>query len=83
MLGPKARLRRLLPDLAKDGIHPSDEDREKIFGPAGLDVGAEGPEEIAWAVIAEIMAVRSGRSAGFLRNRQGPTHPREAAAIGA
>jgi xanthine dehydrogenase accessory factor len=83
MLGPKARLRRLLPDLAKEGIHPSDEDREKIFGPAGLDVGAEGPEEIAWAVIAEIMAVRSGRSAGFLRNRQGPTHPREAAAIGA
>lgn len=83
MLGPKARLRRLLPDLAKEGVHPSDEDREKIFGPAGLDVGAEGPEEIAWAVIAEIMAVRSGRSAGFLRNRQGPTHPREAAAIGA
>lgn len=83
MLGPKARLRRLLPDLAKEGVHPSEEDEEKIYGPAGLDVGAEGPDEIAWAVIAEIMAVRSGRSAGFLRNRQGPTHPREAASVGA
>ncbi|MGQ0678884.1 MAG: XdhC family protein [Actinomycetota bacterium] len=83
MLGPKARLRRLLPDLAKEGIQPSEQDRAKIHGPAGLDVGAEGPDEIAWAVIAEIMAVRSGRSAGFLRNREGPTHPREVAAVGA
>ncbi|HVL50237.1 MAG TPA: XdhC family protein [Actinomycetota bacterium] len=79
MLGPKARLRRLLPDLAKEGVHPSEEDERKIHGPAGLDVGAEGPEEIAWAVIAEIMAVRSGRNAGFLKYREGPTHPRETA----
>lgn len=83
MLGPKARLRRLLPDLAKEGIHPSEEDERKIHGPAGLDVGAEGPEEIAWAVIAEIMAVRSGRTAGFLKNREGPTHPREKTSVGA
>jgi xanthine/CO dehydrogenase XdhC/CoxF family maturation factor len=83
MLGPKARLRRLLPDLAKEGIYPSEEDERKMHGPAGLDIGAEGPEEIAWAVIAEILAVRTGRNAGFLKNRQGPTHPRETAAVGA
>ncbi len=80
MLGPKVRLRRLLPDLAKEGVYPSEDDLRKIHGPAGLDVGAEGPEEIAWAVIAEIMAVRSGRNAGFLKHREGPTHPRETAA---
>lgn len=83
MLGPKIRLRRLLPDLAAEGIYPSEEDERKIHGPAGLDIGAEGPEEIAWALIAEIMAVRSGRDAGFLKNRQGPTHPRETAAASA
>lgn len=83
MLGPKARLRRLLPDLAKEGVHPSDEDAPKIHGPAGLDIGAEGPEEIAWAVIAEILAVRTGRNAGFLKHREGPTHPRESAVVGA
>ena len=83
MLGPKTRLRRLLPDLAKEGVHPSEEDEPKIHGPAGLDIGAEGPEEIAWAVIAEIMAVRSGRNAGFLKDRKGPTHPRETASVGA
>lgn len=80
MLGPKTRLKRLLPDLATEGVYPSEEDEAKIHGPAGLDIGAEGPDEIAWALIAEIMAVRSGRNAGFLKNRQGPTHPREAAA---
>lgn len=80
MLGPKTRLKRLLPDLATEGVYPSEEDEAKIYGPAGLDIGAEGPDEIAWALIAEIMAVRSGRNAGFLKNRQGPTHPRETAA---
>lgn len=80
MLGPKTRLKRLLPDLATEGVYPSEEDEAKIHGPAGLDIGAEGPDEIAWALIAEIMAVRSGRNAGFLKNRQGPTHPRETAA---
>lgn len=80
MLGPKARLKRLLPDLAKEGVYPSEEDEARMHGPAGLDIGAEGPDEIAWALMAEIMAVRSGRSAGFLKHRQGPTHPRETTA---
>ena len=75
MLGPHARLERLYDDLAKQDVHPSDADREKVRGPAGLDIGGEGPEEIAWAIVAEILAVRRGRRAGFLADRQGPIHP--------
>jgi xanthine dehydrogenase accessory factor len=74
MLGPRARLERLLENLDRDGVRPTQEDLAKMHGPAGLDLGAEGPEEIAAAIVAEILAVRRGRAAGFLRDRTGPIH---------
>lgn len=49
-------------------------DLERIHGPAGLDVGANTPAEIAVAIIAEAMAVRSGSSAASLRARAGSIH---------
>jgi len=75
-LGPRKRLDAVLTDLAKEGVEPSEDDLEKIYAPAGLDVGAEGPEEVAWAIMAELLAVRTGRRAGFLRDRKGHIHTR-------
>src|SRR5713101_6566435 len=75
-LGPRKRLDSVLTDLAKEGVEPSDEELEKIYAPAGLDVGAEGPEEVAWSIMAEVLAVRTGRRAGFLRDRKGHIHTR-------
>ena len=77
-LGPRKRLDAVLTDLAKEGVEPSEEDLEKIYAPAGLDVGAEGPEEVAWAIMAEVLAVRTGSRAGFLRDRKGHIHTRPA-----
>ncbi len=76
MLGPAARTQRLLMDLEEDGVALTDEDRARIHGPAGLDLGAEGPEEIAQAIVAQIVAVRHGRAGGHLRERPGPIHDR-------
>ena len=78
MLGPAARLDRLLQSLAAEGVTPSAEDLARIHGPAGLDVGGEGPEEIAWAIVAEILAVHRRARGGFLRDRRGPIHRRAA-----
>lgn len=72
VLGPGARLQRLLDDLAEQGIKPNEDDLAALHGPAGLDIGAEGPVEIAWAVLSEIMAVRRRARAGFLTDRKGP-----------
>lgn len=72
VLGPGERLSRLLDDLAEQGIEPDEHDLEALHGPAGLDIGSEGPLEIAWAVLTEIIAVRRGAGAGFLRDRKGP-----------
>ncbi len=74
MLGPRARLDQLLDGLAAEGIVPVPEVRERVYGPAGLDIGAEGPEEIAWSIATEILAVARRTGAGFLRDRSGHIH---------
>lgn len=40
--------------------------RERVHAPVGLDIGAEGPDEIALAIVAQILAHRRGRSGGPL-----------------
>jgi xanthine/CO dehydrogenase XdhC/CoxF family maturation factor len=67
-LGPRKRTLQILREL--DQVQEID----RIHAPAGLDVGAEGPEEVAWAIVAEMLAVRRGRSGGFLRERRAPIH---------
>jgi xanthine/CO dehydrogenase XdhC/CoxF family maturation factor len=74
VLGPKRRTEKLLQDLAKEGISLSQEQFQSLHSPAGLDIGAETPEEIAFAILSEIQAALTGRSAGMLRERKGPIH---------
>ena len=76
MLGPAARTQRLIIELADEGVEFTDDDRARLHGPAGLDLGAEGPEEIAQAIVAEIVATRHDRHGGFLKERPGPIHDR-------
>jgi xanthine dehydrogenase accessory factor len=76
MLGPAARLERLLEDLRRDGYQAEPQDLEVVHGPAGLDLGGDGPEEVAWAIVGEILARSKGRDGGSLRERRGPIHDR-------
>lgn len=48
----------------------TEEQLSRIYGPVGLDLGANTPEETALAIMAEIVAVRHGRSGGSLRERR-------------
>lgn len=74
LLGPKLRADRILDDLKKDGFSPTPDQRRRLHAPVGLDLGADGAEQVAVAVIAEIQAVLSGRSARPLRERTSPIH---------
>lgn len=75
-LGPKKRLERMFDELKEEGITVTDEQKEMIYGPIGLDIGAEAAEEIALSVLAEIKAVFAKREAGFLKNRPVSIHTR-------
>lgn len=79
LLGPRNRTERLLQELEGEGLRLGEAERARIHSPAGLDLGSEGPEEIALAIVAELVAVRRGRRGGFLRERVGPIHEREPA----
>ncbi|MBX3173771.1 MAG: XdhC family protein [Gemmatimonadaceae bacterium] len=70
VLGPRQRTARMLETLRAEG--PVDESR--IFGPVGLDIGTDGAEQVALAVVAELLAVRSGRRPRSLRERRAPIH---------
>lgn len=75
-LGPKKRLERMFDELKEEGITVTGEQQNKIFGPIGLDIGAEAAEEIALSVLAEIKAVFADRNGSFLRNRSAGIHSR-------
>jgi xanthine dehydrogenase accessory factor len=76
-LGPRKKLDRMLEDLRREGIVVSDEQLERIYGPSGLEIGAETPEEIGLSILAEIKAVLAKKEGRFLRSIEQAIHPRE------
>ncbi len=71
LLGPRLRRDQLLHTLLETGL----EVRSQLFSPAGLDLGAESPEQIALAIVAEIQSVFAAASAQSLREWKRPIHP--------
>jgi xanthine dehydrogenase accessory factor len=58
-LGSKKTFSNHVCELKEAGI--SDEQIARIHSPIGLDLAARGPEEIALAIIGEMVAVRNGK----------------------
>lgn len=62
MIGSKAKRKALFDELRAEGY--TDEDFARVKNPIGLGIGAESPEEIAIAIVAEIIATRRKGAAG-------------------
>jgi len=58
--------------LRDEGL--TDDELDRISGPTGLDIGAASPSETAVSILAEILAVRSGRAGGRLRDAETRIH---------
>lgn len=74
LLGSRSRTAGLLADLRARGALPAGAASERLHTPAGLDIGAETPGEVALAIAAEIQAVFAGKGGGPLRERKGHIH---------
>lgn len=71
LLGPRKRTQKMFDELLNAGNPVSEENMQRIFSPAGLDIGAATPEEIALSICAEIRSVFANRKGMQLRLREG------------
>jgi len=77
VLGPKKKLVRMLDELKEEGINLNEKQLSSVYGPVGLEIGAETAEEIALSIIAEIKAVFAGKKGTSLRDSKDFIHSRE------
>lgn len=68
-LGPKKRMDRMLDEMQEEGIEIKSSQLERIYGPAGLDIGSENADEIALSILSEIQAVLKRSSGVSLRDK--------------
>ncbi|HEY5028201.1 MAG TPA: XdhC family protein [Candidatus Angelobacter sp.] len=67
LIASSHRSRLVLDYLLAEGV--SAEKVDRVWAPAGLDLGAAGPEEIALSIMGQIVAVRRGGSAASLKEK--------------
>ena len=74
VLGPASRRERLLGDLMDRLQAPDNAFFDRLHGPAGIDIGAETPQEIALSILAEILSVIRESNPVPLREKDGKIH---------
>jgi xanthine dehydrogenase accessory factor len=77
-LGSRRNQERRRELLREAGL--TDDELERISGPAGLDIGADTPAETALSMLAEALAVRAGRTGGSLKDSPHRIHAEPAVA---
>lgn len=75
VMGSRRTHEHRLARLAEEGV-TDPADLARLHSPIGLDLGARTPEETGVAIVAEIIALRSGRPVPHLRDTTGPIHGR-------
>lgn len=68
MIGSRRRTSTILRHLEEEGFDRAALDA--VATPIGLDIGAETPEEIAVAILAEVIMLRRGGTGGRMRGRE-------------
>ncbi|RYD51414.1 MAG: XdhC/CoxI family protein [Sphingobacteriales bacterium] len=74
ILGPKTKTEQMIDALSESGAPITERQRSRIYGPVGLDIGAEGAAEIAVSIVSGIQAAFARRDGQPLKFRNAPIH---------
>ncbi len=74
LLGPYNRREKLFDELLERFPDISEDFLEQIHGPAGIDIGAETPQEIAISILSEILSVVNNKEPQLLKDKMGKIH---------
>ncbi|MCK0178649.1 XdhC family protein [Flavobacteriaceae bacterium S0862] len=74
MLGPSHRREKLLSQFLEYCPDVDEQFLELIHGPAGLNIGAETPQEIAISILSEILSVVRSQTPMALKEKVGGIH---------
>jgi xanthine dehydrogenase accessory factor len=61
MLGSVRKVAEVMGRMRAEGF--TEEELRRVHAPAGVDIGSHTPDEIAVSLLAEMIAVRNGKSA--------------------
>ena len=67
LLGPRARRDEILHQIGATATG-------RLFAPVGLHLGADGPEQVAMSIVAELLAARTSSTPRHLREKEGVIH---------
>lgn len=74
MLGPTKRREKMLSQFLEYYPEVNEDFIEQIHGPAGLNIGAETPQEIAISIVSEILSVTRNKTPMQLKEKVGSIH---------
>ena len=74
LLGPAHRREKVLSQLIEYYPDVSEKFIDLIHGPAGLNIGAETPQEIAISILSEILSVVRNKKPILLKEKEGGIH---------
>jgi xanthine dehydrogenase accessory factor len=71
LMGPAERFEEIVEEWRSEGREPSAADLRRLYTPVGLDLGGGTPYQIAHSIVAELLAVRYGKTPMHLRDDGG------------
>lgn len=74
MLGPSKRREKILSEFLEYCPDVDEAFLDLIYGPAGLNIGAETPQEIAISIVSEILSVTRNKTPMPLKEKIGRIH---------